>query len=299
MQAAPDTAEELRVTAASNEFAVLLFGAPWSVPSKMMKQKLEQTAVEYGDDVTLVWIDAESKPALAEAYSVEGIPGAVLCRGGAVVKKVENCTANDLLKDIKDRHTWPTTTAVADDSFHQVVADKYAKTVRGEAGCCKSTDSMLNGYTPEMLAAAAGADLGLGCGNPLSFANLRPGETVVDLGSGAGIDCFIAADAVGANGQVIGVDMTPDMLFKARELAKEKVVKNVDFRLGEIEHLPIGDNTVDCVISNCVINLSPDKLQVFREIHRVLRPGGRVAISDVIARKELPQHLKTAEALAC
>ena len=186
----------------------------------------------------------------------------------------------------------------------RLVQQSYANTANQTEACCVSVDPSLIGYTPEqILAAGKDSNLGLGCGNPLSFANLQKGETVVDLGSGAGIDCFLAAGPVGRTGTVIGVDMTPEMVHKARSNAAGRgaAASRVSFRLGEIENLPVADGAADCVMSNCVINLSPDKGRVFREIHRILRDGGRVAITDVIVRPErvIPERLKTAEALAC
>lgn len=163
--------------------------------------------------------------------------------------------------------------------------------------CCGGTPpdtvSKAIGYSDEELKSIPeGADLGLGCGNPTAMASLKEGEVVLDLGSGAGLDCFLAADRVGQTGRVIGVDMTAEMIEKARENARKGHYRNVEFRLGEIENLPVADNTVDVVISNCVINLSPDKRRVFDEAHRVLRPGGRVMVSDIALLKKLPAKVR-------
>ena len=221
---------------------------------------------------------------------------------------METIRKEEIRENVRERYGKIATNKDLSFAFQQAVSccgpKESSQDSNPTASCCGPKDvsieklSSLMGYSNEdTQTVPEGANMGLGCGNPVALASLQPGETVVDLGSGGGFDCFLAAKEVGDTGQVIGVDMTPEMISKARKNAEKIKATNVEFRLGEIENLPIPDNTADIIMSNCVINLSPDKASVYKDALRVLKPGGRLAISDVLATATLPDDIRNDLAL--
>jgi SAM-dependent methyltransferase len=187
------------------------------------------------------------------------------------------------------------------NNVKEIVKKEYSK-IASTGGCCSCSSKKISkeiGYSEEELKVVPEANMGLGCGNPTALANIKEGDTVLDLGSGAGIDCFLALKKVGPHGKVIGIDMTEEMIEKSRAIAKKYNYTNVEFRLGDIESLPVEDNSIDVIVSNCVINLAPDKLKVFKEAYRVLKKNGRMCVSDIVLLKELSKAQKNDKKLLC
>jgi len=303
-----DSLQKARNAAGQDEVVCVVFSADFAKPQFTKEALATVASSQTGVKRLFVDMNDDSGEELACDEGVGSkLPVARLYRGASAELAFEisgpECQPSVLESRIKQMQKGGLQAAATDGGIRGSVRAAYAATVTGGpavipngAGNPQARNELL-GYKDYDVTESA--DLGLGCGNPLITAKLQKGEIVCDLGSGAGMDCFIAGKEVGPEGHVIGVDMTPEMLSKARATARKDGITNVSFRLGEIEHLPLGDNVVDCVISNCVINLSPEKPQVYREMNRVLKLGGRVSISDVLRTGDIPPELQTAQSYSC
>jgi 2-polyprenyl-3-methyl-5-hydroxy-6-metoxy-1,4-benzoquinol methylase len=299
------------VSAQTGDLICVFLHAEWQPASKSgstFSQADFAKLAESRSEVRFFDIDAGSEVGeeLALSLGVNKFPALRVYQGSSLSKCAFQAEGQDVfVANLADRITSLLSNLknAADVDMRDAVRGAYAQTAAGGASVLPGDAgdphkrSKLLGYDDAKINESA--DLGLGCGNPLLAARLQPGEAVLDLGSGAGMDCFMAAKEVGPTGLIIGVDMTPEMLSKARATARKDQISNVSFRLGEIEHLPLGDQVVNCVISNCVINLSTEKTQVYREMNRVLVPGGRISISDVLRMGDIPKELQTVQSYAC